>query len=265
MTAAPRALAIQQHRKTRIKRANFARGITIFAITIVALATAILLGLDYLFRPNALIVDRLIIKGSFKHLDPATLQPKIEAELGRNFFTIDLDKIKRIVEAEPWVERSMIRREWPNTLAVDLVESIPVMRWKAGGWLTRDGRIVELPMFENASATTVFGPQLQNLQIMLRTHDWSEQLAVLGLRLISLNVSDWRSWGLIVSEDKPGDQPRIQVALGTVELQQRFDRFLFAYRKGLLATDGRVVYVDARYPDGLAISGGHSFDRQAPG
>jgi cell division protein FtsQ len=264
MTAAPRALAIRQYKKTRIKRAHFTRGLIIFAITMVSLATAVLLGLDYLFRPNVLIVDRLVIKGSFKYLEPIVLQPKIEAELGRNFFTIDLEKIKRIVDSEPWVERSVVRREWPNTLAVELVESVPVMRWKSGGWLTVDGRIVELPNFENSASITVYGPQRQRMQIMRRTHEWSRELEALGLRLISLDVSDWRSWGLVLTEDKLENAARIEVALGTMDLDQRFDRFLLAYRKGLLAPDGGVVFVDARYPDGLAIAGVQSFNRQLP-
>ena len=265
MTAATRALAIRQYKRTRIKRAHVTRRLIIFAITMVSLVTAVLLGLDYLFRPNVLIVDRLVIKGSFTYLSPMALQPKIEAELGRNFFTIDLEEIKRIVDSETWVERSMIRREWPNTLAVELVESVPIMRWKSGGWLTRDGRIVELPNFENSDAITVYGPQRQNMQIMLRTYEWSEELEALGLQLISLDVSDWRSWRLVVSEDKLEKRARIEVALGTINLEQRFERFLLAYRKGLLAPGGGAVFVDARYPDGLAIAGVQSFDRPPPG
>ena len=265
MTAAPRALAIRRYRRTRIKRAHFARRLTIFAITMVSMVTAILLGLDYLFRPNVLVVDRLVIKGSFEYYDPVTLQPKIEAELGRNFFTIDLEKIKRIVDSETWVERSVVRREWPNTLMVELVESVPVMRWESGGWLTLDGRIVELPNFENTASITVHGPRRQSMQIMQRTHEWSEVLERFGLRLESLSVSDWRSWGLVVLEDKPENGFRIEVALGTMDLEHRFDRFLLAFRKGLLAVENGVVYVDVRYPDGLAIAGVQSFDRQPPG
>lgn len=128
-----------------------------------------------------------------------------------------------------------------------------------------DGRIVELPNFENAASITVHGPQRQSLQIMQRTHEWSRELEKLGLRLESLNVSDWRSWGLVVLEDDPENGFRIEVALGTMDLEHRFDRFLLAFRKGLLVVENGVVYVDVRYPDGLAIAGVQSFDRQPPG
>lgn len=265
MNAAPRALAIRQDKKTRIKRARVTRRFIIFAVTLVSLSASALLGLDYLFRPSVLIVDRLVIKGSFKHLDPATLQPKIEAQLGRNFFTLDLATIKRVVDSQPWVERSEVRRQWPDTLSVEIVESVPVMRWKTGGWLTVDGRIVELPGFENLSAVTVFGPPSQSLQIMSRAYQWAGKLDAVGLRLILVNVSDWRSWRAVVSREDRAGEANIEIALGTVELDQRFDRFLLVYQMGLLASDVETVFVDVRYPDGLAIAGVRSFDRRQSG
>ncbi len=66
-------------------------------------------------------------------------------------------------------------------------------------------------------------------------------------------------------EDDPENGFRIEVALGTMDLEHRFDRFLLAFRKGLLVVENGVVYVDVRYPDGLAIAGVQSFDRQPPG
>ncbi|MBT5030914.1 MAG: FtsQ-type POTRA domain-containing protein, partial [Proteobacteria bacterium] len=243
MTPAPRALAIRQDKKTRIKRARVTRRFIIFAVTLVSLSASALLGLDYLFRPSVLIVDRLVIKGSFKHFDPATLQPKIEALLGRNFFTLDLATIKSVVDSQPWVERSEVRRQWPDTLSIEIVESVPVMRWKTAGWLTVDGRIVELAGFENLSAITVFGPKNQSLEIMSRAYEWAGKLDTVGLRLVLVNVSDWRSWRAVVSREDRAGEAKIEIALGTAELDQRFDRFLLVYQMGLLVSDGGTVFV----------------------
>src|SRR5690554_5182705 len=59
---------------------------------------------------------------ALNYVSAATVQATIAGRLMGNFFTIDLDKTRELLESAPWVRHASVRRVWPNTLRVQLEE-----------------------------------------------------------------------------------------------------------------------------------------------
>src|SRR5690606_18435814 len=51
------------------------------------------------------------------------------SRLTGNFFAINLDKVRTVIETAPWVRRAQVRRVWPNALLVQIEEQQPLALW----------------------------------------------------------------------------------------------------------------------------------------
>src|SRR3546814_10356015 len=46
-----------------------------------------------------------------------------------NFFSVDLDETRELIETVPWVRHARIRRVWPNALRIQIEEQQPLALW----------------------------------------------------------------------------------------------------------------------------------------
>src|SRR5690606_11213476 len=63
------------------------------------------------------------------YVSAATVRATVAGGLKGNFFSIDLDEARKLVETVPWVRQASIRRVWPNTLRVQIEEQQPLALW----------------------------------------------------------------------------------------------------------------------------------------
>lgn len=59
-----------------------------------------------------------------------TIRANAMPRLAGNFFSADLNAARQAFEAVPWVRSAVVRRVWPNRLAVTLHEHKPVALWQ---------------------------------------------------------------------------------------------------------------------------------------
>jgi hypothetical protein len=57
---------------------------------------------------------------------------------------LDLRDLRRELEALPWVYRAELRRRFPDTLEIRVVEQVPIARWGDGAFLNHEARVVRL-------------------------------------------------------------------------------------------------------------------------
>jgi cell division protein FtsQ len=79
------------------------------------------------------LVEQLEVRGAVRASE-SELRARLEPALGRSLVTLDLDPLRRAVEAEPWVRSAVLKRRLPGTLAVEIRERSV----GAGAWI--DGR-----------------------------------------------------------------------------------------------------------------------------
>ena len=191
-----RALA-NQEREAQVQRINRAgyRALMLVA-AVLSIATIVLLAVDQLYRPQAFAIDQLKIQGKFKYMKPSEVEAVIlEQKLG-NFFSVNLDEIKRRIEILPWVKYAQVRREWPDTLKVTIAEHRPVMRWQEDQWVNASGEVIAISdaVVNIKRPIVLSGNQADAALILQNAFLWKKRLGQDGLELQRVSLSGSHAW-----------------------------------------------------------------------
>ena len=253
-----RALATQEREMQVQRLTKISRSLLLLIATIMSLSTVVLLMADQLYRPESFVIDHLKIKGKFRYSQPKDVEAVVQEEDLGNFFSIDLSDIKKRIESLAWIRNADVRREWPNTLSIDVIEHRPLMPWsnnlkqdeKSNYWLTSLGDVINLPNKIDLTNNIVLVGNHRDSQLDLQqTYHWKKMTEVHGLTLKKVILSDSHAWQLRLSYlDNDFD-----VLLGRIDVEDRLSRFLFLFDNQFKGNDKKLARVDARYPNGLAV------------
>lgn len=257
-SAPRRALAEREQRRRAARSRHRRQAIIGLAVVGTTVLTLFAVGMDRLLRPGAFPIKELRLEGQFVNLDPAGVQDIIVAELGGNYFSLDLAHIEKAVEALPWARQARVRRSWPNSLKVSIEEHHPVARWGERHWLNREAEIIWLGEDVTIDGlVSLHGPPGIAGELWHRYNEWAPMLRRAGLELVSIDVDDRYAWEVRVGQTE--DQQQADVLLGTdTELHDRRLRRLVGAYAGLKKQAGTVLVMDLRYPNGMAITQGNS-------
>jgi cell division protein FtsQ len=167
-------------------------------------------------------------------------------EVQGNFFTVDIERLRKSMEKLPWVRTVSIRREFPNSLAVQLEEHRVLARWNNAELVNQQGEVFRavseqvLPGFIGQDGTAS--------EVTQQYTQFSQQLAALDLHVTRIALSPRHAWQLRLSNG-------MVLELGREDMQQRLARFVEVYPYSLVAMQDRVKYVDLRYRNGFAVGG----------
>ncbi|MDD5383307.1 MAG: cell division protein FtsQ/DivIB [Gallionella sp.] len=167
-------------------------------------------------------------------------------EVRGNFFTVDIERLRQLLEKLPWVRSVNIRREFPDRLVVQLEEHRVLARWNNSTLVNMQGEVFSadseqvLPGF--------IGQVGDSVEVAQRYGEFSRQLAALNLHVVQLALSPRHAWQLRLSNG-------MVLELGREEMQQRLARFVTVYPYSLAAQAGSARYVDMRYRNGFAVGG----------
>jgi cell division protein FtsQ len=98
-------------------------------IYVLAAATVLAAALGWLARSPWFAIRLLQIDGELQRNNLPTLRANALPRLSGNFFSIDLQQARAAFQSVPWVRRAVVRRIWPDRLAVRLEEHRPVALW----------------------------------------------------------------------------------------------------------------------------------------
>ena len=73
------------------------------------------------------------IEGDVTRNSVSTIRANAMPKLAGNFFNLDLQRTRLAFESVPWVRHAVVRRVWPNRIAVRLEEHRPKALWAADG------------------------------------------------------------------------------------------------------------------------------------
>jgi len=130
-----RRIAVKRQAGRRRLRWSFVAGA-------VALVLAALFGLSYtpLFSVSRVDVDGAV------EIDPTLLQSVIDNTKGSSIVWLDLASVRARLEADPWVRKVRVSRDWPHTIRIELVERRPVASFAGPDGQVRvvdgDGRVL---------------------------------------------------------------------------------------------------------------------------
>lgn len=198
------------------------------------------------------------VHGDLQHVTSASVRAAVAGRLKGNYFTMQLDETRRLLEGVPWVAHASVRRVWPNRLQVMLVEHRALGVWDDGRLLSDAGElfIANPAEAEIHGALPVFeGPEAVARDAARRYYEFAALLAPLGMKIASVDVSERRSWALQVAGAE-GDATRLELGRDSdsMTLQDRLAQIVAAYPMVAARVGGTPQSIDARYSNGLAAS-----------
>jgi cell division protein FtsQ len=166
------------------------------ALLVVGLA-ALLLG--WAARQPAFAIRAIRVEGDVTRNSVSTIRANALPKLAGGFFTMDLRQAQRAFESVPWVRRAVVRREWPNRLAVRLEEYRAVAQWggdDASKLVSRFGEVFDANLgdVEDDQLPTLQGPEgsaPQMLEMLRRLGPVCERL---DAQVETLALSARGSW-----------------------------------------------------------------------
>lgn len=234
--------ALRPRRHPALQRALLACGIAVVGLPLAGTA------LDQVRDPRHLPLHTVRVTGALRHLERDQLEGVVAAAIDGNFFTVDMAAIRRRVRQLPWVDEVSIRRVWPGTLVMEVVEQVPFARWGEAALVNARGEVfAPTSGVPKQGLVELFGPEGSAPRVVDFCRVVTARLQTAGLQLHRLGLDGRRDWVL-------GLAGGLRLALGQEAELERLNRFLGAYP--LLAADSsrEPVEVDLRYAQGFAVA-----------
>ncbi len=221
---------------------NFANALLVVS------ACAVLFGaIHYVTHlPGLFPLQSVRLSAAPQRVDVEKVLQVVRNDVRGNFFTVDIERLRKSLEKLPWVRKVNIRREFPRNLEVLLEEHQALARWNSSALVNQQGEVFvadseqTLPKFTGQD-----GAAAEMAQYYIQ---FSQQLAALDLEVTNVALSPRHAWQLHLNNG-------MVLELGREDMQQRLMRFVEVYPYSIAAIQTQVRYVDLRYRNGFAVSG----------
>jgi cell division protein FtsQ len=221
-----------------------------------AAALALLVGaLGWAMRHPMFAIRNLRIEGEVTRTNLATLRAHTAARVAGNFFTLDLDAVRRAFEAVPWVRKAVVNRVWPNRLVVRVEEHLAAALWDTGEGsdllVNSHGEVfaANLGDVEDERLPTLLGPEGSSAAMLALLRRLEPLLARLDARIATLILSGRGSW--TIELDGGAD---VELGRGSeAELAQRTAQFVATAGAVVARYERALVHADLRHQRGYAV------------
>ncbi len=198
----------------------------------------------YIDRP----LTRIFVDSPYQRVTQSEIEVLVGDLSNGGFISLDLVSLRERLEAHPWIASASVRRQWPDRLQLEIVEEVPIARWRDSGFLNRSG--AALNATDNSSLDSLpllAGPEGGARQVMSEFRDVSELMFAQGLKVMAFSVDEHgvRSLRLNTGHD---------VVLGRGDVITKVRRFLTIWQGELASRQEEIQAIDARYNNGVAVS-----------
>jgi len=213
-------------------------------LVVAALLSLLYAGVAYVVRLPIFPVQEVRVVAPLKHVTREQVEAIVRREVRGTFFTLPLGATRAAFEKLPWVRRADLRRQWPGSLEVVLIEHLPLARWGKTALVNVHGEVFEaaydneLPVFN--------GPEGAAKEMTIQYDHFRRSLATIGKVPDAINVSPRRAWQIRLDDGMTLD-------LGREHVEDRLRRFVATYPRTIARLNQPVDRVDLRYANGFAV------------
>lgn len=225
-------------------------------------------GALWLTRSPLFPIRAIELGGDLTRNSVPTIRANATPLLTGNFYGIDLQQGRAAFETVPWVRRAVVRRVWPDRLAVDLEEHRPAALWEgaAGAADDADGstagllgdRLVNshgevfaanLGDVEDEVLPRLAGPEGSAAQMLSLLQRLRPVFVPLDLAVDRVRLSGRGSWRVELDSGAV-----IELGRGSEdELVARCERFVRTLDQVTARWNAPLQYADLRHADGYAV------------
>lgn len=192
-------------------------------------------------------IRTLKVEASFERVSADEVRAVVTPLVAAGFFDTSVDAVKQSLTALPWVQAVAVRRVWPDTLHITVIEQQAVALWADEGLLNPQGELFRPDDFvPTADLPRLVGPPRSSPQVMGQYQRLNAQLAPLGLGIERLAMDSRRAWQIELSNG-------MTLVLGRRGTEEQIERFTRYWPGTLAARAADIAEVDLRYPNGFAV------------
>jgi len=217
-------------------------------LLMVTVFVAAIFGADFIYKQIDTPLSKIMVGGNFNHLEEQELAELVNIEIDGGFLSMNLNQLRQELQSHPWIHQVSVRREWPSTLKVEVIEEVPIARWGKKGFLNRLGDQLSLPENSNLKSLPVLEADFGSSQDMIAQYLLlAELLAPTDLKLTELQRDAVGAWQI---ETAAG----VRIVLGRDQIIEKIRRLIVVWGSGLDVQLNNIATIDLRYPNGLAVS-----------
>lgn len=208
-------------------------------------------GLNHYLRKPLLPINSVQVIGELHGLKLDELQQAIESVTDDGFFSVDVRQVKQTAEKLPWAQSVSVRRVWPDTLEIAVIEQTAVARWNENAVINQQGELfyprpndmpTQLPQLE--------GPEGTHLQLLDHYKEIQAILLGQGLSVEHIRYNNRRSLEVDLKDGPRLLLGRVRDSRESAGLVMRFSN---AYQRAFKERTNNIESVDLRYTNGLAV------------
>jgi cell division protein FtsQ len=159
-------------------------------LLLLAVAGALVLR-DLYARP----ISSVRIAGEFVNVSRQALQRVVNEFLPSGFFELDVEAVRQAASEIPWIRRISVRRVWPDSMHVAVVERIAVARWNKTSLLEADGaRFVPDETSLKEAYVDLYGPPGTEQQVLAQYARLAPAISALNASVERLSLDKRGTW-----------------------------------------------------------------------
>lgn len=214
------------------------------ASLLVALAAAVV---SLAQRLDTHTVNSVRVAGEFRHVSRSALERVVADQITKGFFEVDVEAVRDASRALPWVREASVRRVWPDSLHVAIVEREPVARWNDAALMEADGALFQPHgKVGGLSLPSLYGPAESEREVLAAYGRFRAALGPLGGGIESLRLVDRGGWRILLANGTT-------LVLAEGQDAATIKRFASAAAREIAEHLDRIEQVDLRYAGGFAV------------
>ncbi|PQJ90059.1 cell division protein FtsQ [Aliivibrio sifiae] len=227
-------------------RKHLPGGLFLFLVVIISL-WLVISTVSWMTDEDRLPLSHMIIQGQLKHITADDIREAIDSmdSIG-TFMTQDVNKLQDALLSLPWIAQVSVRKQWPETIKVFVVENQPEATWNDRVIVNPEGVVFNAPMTDLMEPKpALFGPENSSKEVLDFWHQLQKQFAPLHTSVHSVALTDRLSWQVVLDSG-------IRLELGRDSREERIERFIALYKQ-LEKKKNSIDYIDLRYDTGAAV------------
>jgi cell division protein FtsQ len=224
-------------------------------VFVAAALGAVVAGGLWLMRSPLLPIKGIQLDGDLQRNSVPTIRANAAPRLSGNFFSVDLQAGRKAFESVPWVRHAVVRRVWPDRLAVRLEEHKAAALWETE---EGDDRIVNtfgevfdanVGDVEDDNLPVFAGPEGTAAQMLAFYRRLQPVLAKNDMVVERLHLSGRGSWRAELDSGAA-----LELGRGSEsEVVARTERFVRTLPSATARWRAPLEYADLRHADGYAL------------
>jgi cell division protein FtsQ len=192
-------------------------------------------------------VNSVRVAGEFKHVSRKALEQVVAEQITKGFFEVDVEAVRVASRALPWVREASVRRVWPDSLHVAIVEREPVARWNDEALMEGDGTLFQPHgKGRELNLPELFGPPESEREVLAAHARFRTVLGSLGGGIESLRLLARGGWRLVLANGTT-------LVLADGQDRATLKRFARAAAEEIAEHLDQIEQVDLRYAGGFAV------------